>query len=264
MIHPLKRRRPQELETAYNLEETFTRPRKIYFGNNFIDKKMMDIEQVTVRKRKRRPKKKRTRKNRRTGGYIGRFNGPLGNELKAIDANPANNNMATFNIHLLNGLGIGSAYNQRIGLNVRVKKINLRIRVGQGTTVAQSGAIFRILIVVDKQSNGVTMQNTDLLQSNELYQWNTLENKGRFAVLLDKFIAATGTPVYNTGAAALQFYLSEHFFKKTIRCNIPVCYAGTNNGDITDIKSNAIFLIVMTVNAGHGYYSRTRIRFDDE
>lgn len=114
----------------------------------------------------------------------------------------------------------------------------------------------RILIVQDKQANGVAPAVTDVLLTNEAASPNNLSNSRRFKTLLD-YTDKTGI-----GTAGPQvLYVNE--YKKL---DIPVEFNNGVAGTIADITTNSIYAIVFCGNVGVANVATNiiaRVRFTD-
>jgi len=112
---------------------------------------------------------------------------------------------------------------------------------------------FRLMLVLDKQSNGATPGWTDILVQKNVYSPRNLANRKRFKIMWNKLIATNST----TCTRALKMYMR---FKKRLVTD----YNAGNAGDITDVATNALFFIVLGTypNAGDHlhfhYYGRLR------
>lgn len=156
----------------------------------------------------------------------------------------------------------GSAYNQREGKKVYVKKIKVK---GQLLLpVALSGAQVpdatrvRLVLYMDKQTNGVQAQGEDVLAGNDGTNNSSLDffqnaaNFGRFRVLKDKTFTKDApnfqftASVWNRGGQAIFFKMS-HKFKTPLRVN----YNTGANNNISDVVDNSFHLIAacQTANA---------------
>lgn len=111
----------------------------------------------------------------------------------------------------------------------------------------------RILLVMDKQTNGAIYTLADLLEdtsaSDNIVSANNLDNKFRFKVLYDKVFN-----VSNSGESRRKYKI----FKKL---PIKIRYDG-NAGDITDITSWSLSLVAIADEAtntpGHTFFARLR------
>ena len=113
------------------------------------------------------------------------------------------------------------------GLNEEFKFID----VGPKTGIRQQ---IRVMLVYDRQSNGVTAGITDVLNASDVASMKNLSNKRRFKVMMDKFILLSAADLAGE-QQVLDFYR---------RLRHPVMFNDGNAGDISDIESGALYLIM--------------------
>lgn len=219
---------------------------------------------------------------RRRNSRTGRFFTGTGPELKYIDVGgvPGVMNISavgassggeagTASLELLNGLTQGTDSTTRIG-----RKVCMRSIQGRWTFTLQNtaGGVFpagvvggqvRLLIVYDKQSNGVAPVATDILQggaTTQLVSPINLNNRERFVVLIDKFVTLDPN---NMQSATIKFY------KKMPRKAEDVIFNAGNAGTVGDIQTGSVYALwCTTVQATAGttlcIFPWNRIRFIDD
>lgn len=101
----------------------------------------------------------------------------------SVGTDPSFGSVAFTTPALLNGLTVGTDNNNRIGRKVVWTKIMCRYFVNQGSSTG--GANFRILVVYDKQTNGVAPSITDILNADSFTSFNNLNNRDRFITIID-------------------------------------------------------------------------------
>ena len=124
--------------------------------------------------------------------------------------------------------------------------------------------VVRIILYLDKQTNGTAAGVTEILETNDWQSFNNLSNKSRFRTLMDRTydmnnVCASGDGTTNDLGS---FNRNDTFFKK---CNIPIEYDSTT-GNITEMKSNNIGVLILTRNSGNTgmtFSSKMRLRFSD-
>ena len=151
---------------------------------------------------------------------------------------------------LLNGLQLGTGAYQRIGNKVTMKSLYWSVAFGLNSLevdptvdAAVNNVPVRMMIVYDKQTNGVLPAVGDLLsgftglgnataRTIDVNSPNNLNNRDRFIVLADKrFILQTGGP-------------SSRYIKKYKRLNTSVAYkSGATVGDVSDITSGGLYFL---------------------
>jgi len=157
-------------------------------------------------------------------------------------------------IDLVNGFAQGAGQNQRIGRKVQMKSMIFRYTMNTNAYAADQ----RILIVYDKQSDGILPLITDILQNDPGSGLNptynapmNLNNSDRFVILADEI-----DHTYGGGSAV--YARSGKMYRKI---NLPIHFGGTGN-TLADISSGSIYVLCATAsggaNQGIGYFSRIR------
>jgi hypothetical protein len=172
-------------------------------------------------------------------------------------------------------IATGTGESDRIGRKILVKKVSFRFKiysaeVGVATASANELQKIRVMVVLDKQANGVGGTLTDVLDTSPITDtteaFNNLANKNRFVVLMDKkmpwvppMFDGAGTATY--AAKQVQFDFTKKFN------NLPIEFSGIA-GAQTEVASNQI--IVLTTEASSAASSITptiqwfsRVRFVD-
>ena len=125
-----------------------------------------------------------------------------------------------------------------------------------------AGDSVRIILYVDKQTNGATAAVTDLLESADWRSFRNLANVSRFNVLMDKTTSVNYMTLASDGADVVSSaQVNEHgeFYKK---CSVPIEFdAGA--GAITEIRSNNIGVLIISSNGTANFSSKLRVRFSD-
>jgi len=157
-------------------------------------------------------------------------------EKKNIDVTwPAATLNSAPSLTLLNPLVTGATAADRIGRRVDIRSIFLTCAIAYGTrTAVPAGSGFcRFVVVQDKQPNGVAPAITEIFANADCSAPMNLGNSRRFKVLADIVVDR-----------AISNNYEGTFVKRYIKCNIRTEYKdGAGNGDITDITTNALFLV---------------------
>lgn len=152
----------------------------------------------------------------------------------------------------LAGLTKGDGASNRDGNQVRIKSIQLKI-AGEINASATSTRL-RCILVIDKQANGVAPTLANILSLNTAYidSFRDLDFRKRFVILRDFTMLLDS----NNEQAQMDVY------KKV---DIKVVYDASNNGDITDISTNSIFMFFVSDEAVNlpTVTSSYRIRYID-
>ncbi len=203
---------------------------------------------------------------RRTGAY-GRYQ-KFSREHKfhearvSIPGDSISSSLSGASIELLT-IPQGTLPTQRIGRKIFIQKMQLRytITANAQADMLLTDNIVRIMLVVDKQTNGTAIITSDVNETvAELQSYSNLNNAGRFIILMDRFhmlnqqVSSAVTP-FEAGQKA-QFY---HYFKK---CNIPILYDSTT-GVVSEICCNNVYLLAQARHATARLNFQWRIRFVD-
>ncbi len=163
----------------------------------------------------------------------------------------------------INKIAQGTTESERIGRKCNIASINWRFNIDlPETTVSSStGDVARVIMYIDKQANGATAAITDILETANYQSFNNLSNKGRFRTLMDRTYALNAES--GGGDGTTEDYgrvnISDTFFKK---CNIPIEFSAAT-GAITEIRSNNIGVLLISLSGKVGFDSKIRLRFSD-
>ncbi len=178
-------------------------------------------------------------------------------ETKIIAVSSTMSSDTTGNIALLNGIQRGLDYHERLGRVIHMKSVTLKLfnYATAGTGVDQ---FQRVLVVLDKQSNGTALAIADVLTSAAVTSFDNLNYRERFVILHDSTIHCNAT-----GEAG-----SQRFRKLTIGLGREVVFNSGNAGSVADIATNSLYLISIGsiapgATAGSLQYA-TRVLFTDE
>lgn len=194
----------------------------------------------------------RQRLNAVTGGST-QYKG----EFKSIDYSNALAVNTGTTIALLNGCARGDDIGERDGRETMMKSIQLSgyIAPTVGTGVDQQA---RILLVYDRQTNGVALGSADVLENADVRGFRKLENRKRFKILMDKKFALSASGEAN----------SNQVFEFYRRLRHPVTYNSGSAGTVADIATGSLYIVVIgteVAGATAGLCTfRTRVRFQDQ
>ncbi len=155
----------------------------------------------------------------------------------------------------------------RIGRKVTIRKIQWRYDIDLPAEQDQAdigqGDIVRVIMYVDKQTNGATAAVTDVLESADYQAFRNLTNTGRFRILLDRthnlnrIVAVTdGTNTSNSPE------IVKGTFKMFKTVNIPLEFTA-ETGAITEIRSQNLGVLLISREGQAGFESKIRLRFSD-
>ena len=197
---------------------------------------------------------------RRTGFFGGAIGELKFHDLDIDDATIASN--GTIAQASCNIIAQGVTEVQRIGRKCTIRSINWRfnIRLPEGTAVTTTADSVRIIVYLDKQTNGAAATVTAILESDDFQSFNNLANKSRFRTLMDRqYDINTELSGDGTTVDSPRFNMNDTFFKKV---NIPIEFDSTT-GAITEQRSNNIGVLLLSKNGLCTFASKMRLRFSD-
>ncbi len=162
----------------------------------------------------------------------------------------------------------GNGECDRIGRKITVTQILWRYTVEmnnvQNSANPASNDEIRVILYLDKQTNGLTAGVLDILETDDFQSFRNLANTGRFQILHDrvwdvKFFTAPGD-----GSAANDWggMSVHHIMGKKV--NIKVQYDDSlATGALSTMRSNNIGVLLLSRNGVGGFSSKMRIRFSD-
>ncbi len=166
----------------------------------------------------------------------------------------------------INKIAQGVTEVTRVGRKCTIRSINWHFLLWLPEQDAVSDPLAsdscRIIMYVDKQTNGATAAVLDVLETANWRSFRNLSNVSRFNVLLDKTLSINYLTLASDGAGVVsqgQVNLHGEFYKK---CMLPIEFdAGA--GAITEIRSNNIGVLLISSNGTANFSSKIRVRFSD-
>lgn len=175
----------------------------------------------------------------------------INTEFKYKDTS-ANSAISTSpNFQLLNGLARGDDSTDRDGRQVRIKSLQSNFLFTQHASATST--IVRCIFFIDKDANGATPNMTDVFEAATINAPRELDNRKRFVILKDWTVTLT-----SSGQTIKRQKVFKNLDMKTV-------YDDSTAGDITDISSNSLFLLLLSNEATNTptVNSYVRIRFVD-
>jgi len=165
-------------------------------------------------------------------------------------------------IVLLNGVAQGDDINNRHGRRIQNKSVHIQgfLAAVDATTV---DSLCRLMVVYDKQPNGVALTIADVLTAVTASAFNKLDNRDRFVVLADKKIPLGGTD--NTATQAVGHSPGTIAVNIHRRINLPTTHIGTG-ATIASIGTGSIYMLTVGTaapNAGGKFTLDCRTRYTD-
>lgn len=143
----------------------------------------------------------------------------------------------------LNLCNEGTGVSQRVGRKICVKSVQVRgiVKPFDGAT---QDSFSRVMLIWDKQVNGVLATPTEILSAATSESFMNLDNRERFVVIMDKKFVTGG--IVNTATQALAGSPTVHVIEKYKK--LPpgsfTIYDGTGSG-IADINTGALYLLTV-------------------
>lgn len=137
---------------------------------------------------------------------------------------------------LLNGIGQGSEAYNRVGRQILMRQLDLKLSFTQ-----QNGAVnaqqLRYMVVYDRQTNGAIFTNTNLLDNSVALLWWTRkntnpDNRDRFEILLDRTIQVNPNLLE----------ASAPVFDHHMRLNLPAQFSGAG-ATVASITTGSLYLV---------------------
>lgn len=166
----------------------------------------------------------------------------------------------------INLIAQGVTESQRIGRKCTLSGIGWRfdftLPIQDAVGVPISSDILRIMLIWDKQANGAIPVVTDILETAAYRSFNNLANTSRFRTLCDKVYVLNykGLASDNAGVVSQTEVHGYGSFYKQLA--IPVEFSGAT-GAITEIRSNNLFILMISRDGIMGFSSSIRLRFTD-
>ncbi len=161
----------------------------------------------------------------------------------------------------------GDTESSRTGRDVTIKSIFMHISIDinaiPDSADAFSSDTVRIIVFVDKQTNGSLVGVTSILETAVYNSFRNLNNSGRFIFLYDKFFVinrlVTPTDGTNTNSSGI-----ASIFEKVqiINKNIILDYTSTS-GALSEMTSNSIGVLYISRLALSGVENFVRVRYTD-
>lgn len=160
----------------------------------------------------------------------------------------------------------GTTESERIGRRVTVKNIHWKYNItfpAIATASAPEALTVRVIVYLDKQTNGAAATITGILETDNYQSFNNLSNTSRFRILMDRVHTIRVSGGAGDGAANdfAGLALNAEWHKS---CNIPIEYDNSfTTGVITTMRSNNIGVLLLGKGTAGVFDSKMRIRFSD-
>lgn len=206
----------------------------------------------------------------RTVGNYGRYNKRPTSEIKAKDYTYATSSSASAHTvsQSLCAIPQGTAVDQRIGKTITLTAVQLKLVVRRSFIQndpysSQATIHFRLVIIYDRQSNGLVTQYLDVFKDDTFNSFRNLTNSSRFIILYDKPHTLTAQ---TTGTILSETQLNEAEVQLDIykKCNLKVEYDATKaTANVTDIKTGNVSVLIKADGICQ-YEGHCRVRYSDK
>lgn len=158
----------------------------------------------------------------------------------------------------------GVTESNRVGRKCVVKRLNMRgnFDLVSATAANQTSDVLRVIVYVDKQTNGAAATVTDILETATYNSFRNLSNTQRFQILYDKSFGLNAPSGQGDGTTfAYGEYAEPWSMNKTL--SLPIEYNSTT-GALTEITSNNIGVLVISKAGAAKFDYVARVRFSDK
>lgn len=184
-------------------------------------------------------------------------------EKKFIDTAQASYDCdTTGSVTCLNLCDEGTGISQRIGRKICIKSVQVR-GIVRPVDATSSDNTTRIMLIWDKQVNGVIATISEILSAATAHSFMNLDNRERFVVLMDKQFAV-GRRSDASGNSGSPNVYAVNKYKKMPAGSITI-YDGTGAG-IADVNTGALYLVTIgsqAAAAGSVFSAACRVRYTD-
>ncbi len=162
----------------------------------------------------------------------------------------------------------GNGESERVGRKITVQKLLWAYNIGIPALAqvggGQSQDVVRVIVYLDKQTNGLTAGVTDILEFDDYQSFRNLSNSGRFRILMDKTHSIKGVTAGAGDGLNNDFGSSEQTYKFAINLTTPIEYDNSaTTGAITSMRSNNIGVLLVGKKGIANFVSKMRIRYTD-
>lgn len=167
---------------------------------------------------------------------------------------------STGSLTLLNALAQGTGQNNRIGDEYRMKSIFTRFAVTHNSSGSAAQSL-RFMVVKDKQPNGSSTSPGNILDTASYLGLYDADHMKRYTVYCDETYTVSVTGNQRIAAKCyvdLSQPMGKYDNNNRVECQ-------SNNGDITDISTNAYYILVISSDVTNGptFTGFTRSHFID-
>ncbi len=193
----------------------------------------------------------------------------FGGELKFFDTIKTVGAVAEAGTVLNNCLNIipqGTTEEERVGRKVVIRKIDVNgiVKLPATTTQANGSDSVRLVLYVDKQTNGLAATIAQLFEDTEINSFLQLANSGRFRILKDWKHSLSASAASGNGTTDESFEAQKHFSWKFSGLSIPIEWDNVaTTGALTTVRSNNVGIMGFSESGQMTVQYICRLRFND-
>lgn len=139
---------------------------------------------------------------------------------------------------LLNGAASGTGVNQRVGMRITVKSIQLILAAAANPTATDMATHVRFIIFYDRQTNGLTPNLVDVIEQASYLGLPAVSSSKRIVFVMDRLLRLTG----NATTPTEESLLTLRWYKKV---NIVTQFNKLTVADQTAIATNGLWALVV-------------------
>ncbi len=157
----------------------------------------------------------------------------------------------------------------RVGRRIKIHRIDIRCRLSLPPSIARNNnaSMVRVILYVDRQTNGLVAQSTDILQTNTIYSHYNLNSQGRFRFLYDRVFSLIGDHHWNGVVGELTSTSRERFFIIKKKLNLTIDYDDSfATGVLSTQRTNTLQMLFVLENATSTvvhFIAVSRLRYTD-
>jgi len=163
-------------------------------------------------------------------------------------------------VQLLNGVGNGTDYTNRIGRKTWNVEAVIYVNVNSTATSAPIGDSVRTMVIVDNQPSGALPSLGDILATADITAPRNMDNRARFEFLYDR-VTDCEAGTYTTGTLTAGSP-QQHTTRINLELNLESIYS-TNTTTIASISSGAVYLVFVSATGLYRVIYNSRIIFLD-
>lgn len=168
----------------------------------------------------------------------------------------------TSSLFLLNGVDDGALPTNRIGRRITMTSLEIRWNGSFAATTAGSSPL-RLVVVYDRQTNGVAPLAIDVFQADIISSMMNLSNGRRFKVIVDELVEN----VSSAGPSGWNRKIWRDFTAKGTKVGLEVTFNSNSTANVDSIQTGSLYAFVwqngnlITASPTNALYSR--VRFTD-